>query len=137
VIAGLNAFKWHIVASETIAALTVTDSAREAFVIQPVNLYHTFAAKLVAPLTAGTVTIKVRFGLIQPTIVAGNHGFDLPVLNALNQTVMGNVAAANALAAPNVAGNPNLILPPCGRVFITTVASTLTYELWAAYLGGS
>jgi hypothetical protein len=134
--AGLNPFKWHIVWAESFAASTVTDNARDPFLIQPVNAFHTFAARL-RLLTAGTVVVKVRFGLTQPTIVGGNHGFDLPVLNALNQTVMGNIAAANALAAPNVAGNPNLILPPVGRVFVTTVGATLTVELWAAYLGGA
>lgn len=137
-IGGLNPFPWHRVAVEAVAgAITVTDDPREIFLIQPVNLWHTFAFRLIA-FTAGTVLIKVRFSISVPPAVIAGHGFDAPaVLGATGLTLMANTGAAIGAAIPAVAGNQHLIMPPVGRVYITTVGFTGTYEVWATYLGGA
>jgi predicted secreted protein len=129
-----NAFKWQLAFHQALNVGVLADDPRGVFLLPRVNLYTTFAARLTV-FTAGTVTVKLRFGLNDLVPITG-YGVDFDALVAVNAVSLRSVGYAIGAAAPNVPGNPNSILPPVARVFITTGAGTqVTFQVFYACLG--
>lgn len=131
-----NPFKWVLGWRETVNLGLVTDSPRAVFLLPRVNLYSTFAFRATT-VTAGDVLVKLRFGFQATTPITG-YGCDSIVITTVNQTEIRSVGYAIGAALPNIPGNPNSILPPVVRVFITTNAVTGfngTFEVRYACLG--
>lgn len=124
----LNLVPWCKVFGEDLAAVTLADSLRGYFNIPSLNFGSTFRI-VVSAFAAGSVTGKLRFGILNADAAGSLSGLDFPAVAAIAsvlQTVVFDVAAI----APDCKGSPLGTLPPRVAVILTTAAlTTLSYEL--------
>lgn len=137
----LNAGRWRLVFRQRVTGLAnLTNSGRAFFLLPELTTFDTFAVRMMS-LSIGTLTnVKLRFGFPGGLAALGlaGAGIDFPgPFVAAGDMQWGSVGYAPGAAGPDVDGNANSILPPCGRVYITTpgvAGRDFTYEVLAADL---